>query len=92
MTLEEAITEAHAIETFALAVKQAPSETYPAALTPREVEVLRLIALGLTDAQVADKLVVSTRTVNSHLRSIYGKLGVTSRSAAGRFATEHNLV
>jgi predicted ATPase/DNA-binding CsgD family transcriptional regulator len=63
-----------------------------ASLTAREVEVLRWVALGLTDAQVAKQLVISPRTVTSHLSSIYNKLGVTSRSAATRFAVEHKLV
>ena len=58
----------------------------------REVAVLRLVATGLTDAQVADRLVVSPRTVSTHLTSIYGKLGVGSRAAATRFAVEHGLV
>ncbi len=66
--------------------------THPAGLTAREVEVLRLVAQGLTDAQVAETLVVSPRTINAHLSSIYGKLGVTSRTAATRFAIEHHLV
>ncbi len=63
-----------------------------AGLTAREVEVLRLVALGLTDAQVAEQLVISPRTVTSHLSSIYNKLGVTSRAAATRFAVDHQLV
>jgi DNA-binding CsgD family transcriptional regulator len=66
--------------------------TYPDGLTAREVEVLRLVAQGLTDAQVAEKLVISTRTVNSHLKAIYGKIGVSSRSAATRYAIEHTLM
>jgi non-specific serine/threonine protein kinase len=70
----------------------AQSTGYPGGLTAREVEVLRLVAEGLTDAQAAERLVVSTRTVNSHLRSIYSKLGISSRSAAGRFAAEHGLI
>ncbi len=65
---------------------------YPAGLTAREVEVLRLVAQGLTDAQVAEQLVISPRTVNFHLTSIYGKIGVSSRSAATRYALEHRLV
>ncbi|MCC7354799.1 MAG: tetratricopeptide repeat protein [Anaerolineae bacterium] len=69
----------------------APKAAYPAGLTAREVEVLRLVAEGLTDAQVAEKLVISIRTVNAHLSSIYSKLGVSSRSAATRYALEHNL-
>ena len=60
-------------------------------LTPRELEVLRLIADGLTDAEVAERLVVSVRTVHAHSRSIFRKLGVGSRSAATRYALEHGL-
>ena len=65
--------------------------TYPAGLTAREVEVLRLLASGLTDQQIAEKLVLSPRTVHAHLSSIYNKLTVTSRSAATRYAIEHHL-
>ncbi len=61
-------------------------------LTAREIEVLRLVAYGMSDAQVADKLVVSLRTVHSHLRTIYRKLQVGSRSEATRWAAEHRLV
>jgi LuxR family maltose regulon positive regulatory protein len=61
-------------------------------LTEREVEVLRLVARGLTDAQVAETLVISPRTVNAHLRSIYSKLNITSRNAATHFAIEHHLI
>ena len=69
-----------------------PSPRYPAGLTAREVDVLRLVARGLTDGQVAEQLVISPRTVNTHLTSIYNKLGVDSRTAATRFAVEHRLV
>ena len=69
-----------------------PSLRYPAGLTAREVDVLRLVARGLTDGQVAEQLVISPRTVNTHLTSIYNKLGVNSRTAATRFAVEHRLV
>jgi predicted ATPase/DNA-binding CsgD family transcriptional regulator len=61
-------------------------------LTSREREVLRLLAIGLTSAQIADRLVISVLTVNTHVRSIYNKLGLTSRSAATRYAIEHNLL
>jgi DNA-binding CsgD family transcriptional regulator/tetratricopeptide (TPR) repeat protein len=64
----------------------------PSGLTAREIEVLRWVARGLTDAQVAEHLVISPRTVTSHLSSIYNKLGVSSRSAATRFAVEHQLI
>jgi DNA-binding NarL/FixJ family response regulator len=65
---------------------------YPEGLTAREVDVLRLVAAGLTDAEIAERLFISVRTVNAHLRSIYRKLGVPSRAAAGRFAAEHDLL
>lgn len=80
-----------------------PSELVPAAkqqqsqppaptdLTTREIEVLRLLARGLSNAQIAEELVVSQLTVKAHLRSIYSKLGVTSRSAATRYTFEHHL-
>ncbi len=61
-------------------------------LTSREVEILRLVASGLTNRQLAEQLGVSTRTVDAHLRSVYAKLGVKSRSAATRYAVEHRLV
>jgi predicted ATPase/DNA-binding CsgD family transcriptional regulator len=65
---------------------------YPAGLTVREVEVIRLVANGLTNAQIAQKLVISTRTVNAHMRSIYNKLEISSRTAATRFAIDHHLL
>ncbi len=64
----------------------------PTGLTAREREVLRLVARGLTSAQIAEQLVISLLTVNTHVRSIYSKLGVTSRAAATRYAIEHQLV
>jgi predicted ATPase/DNA-binding CsgD family transcriptional regulator len=69
-----------------------PLAMHPAGLTAREVEVLRLLVQGLTYAQIADKLVISRRTVNVHLTSIYSKLGVTSRATATRFAEDQHLV
>jgi len=63
----------------------------PAGLTSREVEVLGLVAVGMTNAQTAKELFVSIRTVETHLTSIYHKLGVSSRAAATRFALEHGL-
>jgi DNA-binding NarL/FixJ family response regulator len=65
---------------------------YPVGLTAREVEVLRLVAAGLSDAEAAEQLFLSVRTVNAHLRSIYRKAGVRSRAAAGRFAEENGLL
>lgn len=65
---------------------------FPNRLTRRETEVLRLVAEGLTDAQIAQKLVLSTGTVSWYVRSICGKLSVSSRTAATRAAIEQNLL
>jgi len=61
-------------------------------LTPRELEVLVLVARGLTTPEIAAELVISRRTVHAHLRSIYPKLGVTSRVGATRYAILHGLI
>jgi DNA-binding NarL/FixJ family response regulator len=68
------------------------SPTYPVGLSAREVEVLQLVAQGLTDTQIAKQLVISPRTVNFHLTSIYSKIGISSRAAATRYAIEHHLI
>ena len=72
-------------------VLDAPQSPVPSDLTTREREVLQLLARGLSNAQIAEELMVSLLTVKAHLRSIYSKLGVTSRSAATRYALEHHL-
>ena len=61
-------------------------------LTAREISVLRLVADGLTNAEVAYRQGISRRTVDAHIRTIYGKLDVSSRSGATRFAVEHHLI
>jgi DNA-binding NarL/FixJ family response regulator len=61
-------------------------------LTSRELDVLRLVAEGLTDQEVAERLFVSPRTVGAHLTSIYSRLNVSSRTAAARIALDHRLV
>ncbi|MEO8286052.1 MAG: LuxR C-terminal-related transcriptional regulator [Chloroflexota bacterium] len=65
---------------------------FPAGLTAREVEVLRLVASGLTNIEAAERLTVSRHTINMHLRSIYTKLEVSSRTAATRVAIAEGLV
>jgi len=72
--------------------QQLPSPSATGDLTEREVEVLQLVAQGLTDAQVAKALVISPRTVNAHLRSIYSKLNITSRHGATLFALKQQLI
>jgi DNA-binding CsgD family transcriptional regulator/HAMP domain-containing protein len=64
----------------------------PAGLTDREVEVLRLVAAGHSNARIAAELVLSERTVARHLSNIFTKLGVGTRTAAAAFAYEHGLV
>jgi DNA-binding NarL/FixJ family response regulator len=64
----------------------------PGGLTPREVEVLRLVASGLSNPEIAARLVLSEKTVGRHLSNIFTKLDVTSRTAAAAFAFEHRLV
>jgi len=69
-----------------------PSALPPAGLTKREFEVLLLVAKGLTNAQIAESLVISLTTVNSYLSSIYSKLGVSSRLGAMRYVIDRHLL
>ena len=61
-------------------------------LSPRELEVLRLVAAGKTNREIAASLVISEHTVARHVQNIFAKLGLSSRSAATAFAFEHDLV
>jgi len=87
-TLDAALIRSQLAET----VNPQLLSTYPDHLTVREVEILCLVAEGQTDVQIADHLVISPRTVNAHLTSIYREIQVSSRSAATRYAIEHHLV
>jgi HD-GYP domain-containing protein (c-di-GMP phosphodiesterase class II) len=69
-----------------------PKRTHPAGLSEREIEVLRLLARGLPDKEIARALVVSARTVHHHVEHIYNKLGVSTRAAATLFAMQHELL
>jgi non-specific serine/threonine protein kinase len=91
MSMEAAIEYALSEEESSTTTPSSTPE-HPAGLTSREVEVLGLVATGMTNAQVAQRLFLSPRTVQRHLNSIYRKLGVSSRAAATRFASEHGLV
>ena len=64
----------------------------PAGLTPREVEVLRLLARGLSNKEIAERLVISPKTVANHVEHIYSKIGASTRAAAGLFAMRHGLL
>ncbi len=97
MTLKRAIEYALSEEGSSTTppVPEQPTPSTPehqAGLTSREVEVLGLVTEGLTNPQVAHRLFLSPRTVQRHLNSVYRKLGVSSRTAATRFALEHGLL
>jgi DNA-binding NarL/FixJ family response regulator len=73
------------------ALVSAARRELPAGLSSREAEILGLIARGLTNAEIAHSLQRSPHTIDAHVRRIYQKLNVQSRSAATRFAVEHRL-
>ena len=68
------------------------SAPWPAGLTDREVEVLRLLARGLTKKEIANALVIAPGTAHTHTVHIYEKLGVSTRAGVALFALEHGLV
>jgi len=106
--LRESCDEDGAAESFAIAAKlfdqigarldaqavdaDSPAPMLPSGLTEREVEVLQLVAAGLTNNEIAASLYLSAKTVSRHLSNIFTKIGVTSRSGATAFAFEHGLV
>jgi non-specific serine/threonine protein kinase len=89
MSLEQAVS--YALEQEPASDPAAP-EPHLAGLSAREVDVLRLVATGLTNAEVADRLFLSSRTVDWHMGSIYRKLEIHSRAEATRFAAEHGFL
>jgi HD-GYP domain-containing protein (c-di-GMP phosphodiesterase class II) len=72
--------------------RAAARTSLPAGLTRREAEVLRLLALGLTVREVADRLVISAKTAEHHVEHIYSKIGVSTRGAAALFAIEQGIL
>jgi DNA-binding CsgD family transcriptional regulator len=93
MTLEDLLTIPQPPPAASTSQAQPASASGPSEpLTARELDVLRLLAQDLSNPQIAEELVVSRRTVEAHLRSIYGKFGVKSRDAALRVAIEHGLI
>jgi DNA-binding CsgD family transcriptional regulator len=95
-SLDQILLEAEAVlQTVPISnasISRASPPSALAGLTRREREILILVATSLTDAQVADYLHLSARTVSKHLQSIYTKLNINSRSAATRFALENGLM
>ena len=65
---------------------------WPAGLTSREVEVLRLLVRGLSNKEIAEQLVISRKTAGSHVEHIYAKIGVSNRARASLFAMKHGLM
>ena len=65
---------------------------FPAGLTSREVEVLKLLVRGLSNKEIAAQLVISRKTAGSHVEHIYAKIGVSNRARASLFAMKHGLV
>jgi DNA-binding NarL/FixJ family response regulator len=68
-----------------------PRGEWPAGLTDREVEVLRLVARGHTNRDVAGRLSISEETVRNHVKHIYDKIGISTRAGAALFGMEHGL-
>jgi DNA-binding CsgD family transcriptional regulator len=94
LTQEEALAEALAIRTDTTApeVAVAGARPSPHGLTTRELEVLRLLAAGHSNRELADVLYISTATAARHVANIYSKLGVDSRAKATAYALQHGLV
>ena len=69
-----------------------PQKRWPAGLTEREVDVLRLAVRGFTIGQVATRLGISPKTVDQHLQNSYAKIGTSSRAGAALFALHHGLL
>jgi DNA-binding CsgD family transcriptional regulator len=98
---QSAVTELSAARTALAQLGARPAErevamlirpALPAGLTEREVEVLRLVAVGKTNPEIAAQLYLSEKTVGRHLSNIFTKVNVTTRTAAAAFAYEHQLV
>ncbi len=86
--------DSHAVDAVLRAAGHAPKRrrTWPAGLTTREVEVLRLQARGFSHREIAEQLVITRRTVGHHIEHVYQKIGVSNRARASLFAIKHGLV
>ena len=91
-TLERILDAASTAVLAAAGHRVALRRTGPAGLTRREVEVLQLLARGLSNKQIAERLVISPKTVANHVEHIYAKIGAATRTAAGLFAMQHGLL
>jgi DNA-binding CsgD family transcriptional regulator len=91
LTLEQAVAEARLVD-LATQRRPTPSSARPPRLTQREMEVLRLVADGVTNQQIAARLIISEATVKRHIDHVFAKLGVSSRTAAATIALRSGLV
>ena len=89
---EAAVYAREQVELARRALTRQARHTIPAGLTRREVEVLRLIADGRATREIAAQLFISSKTADNHIQHIYTKIAVTNRSAATRWAFEHQLI
>lgn len=96
LSLEQAVAEALAIATRPDVAEMAPrrgsGDSVPGGLTAREVEVLRLLAGGLSNLAIAERLVLSVKTVERHIANVYAKIGAHGRVDATTFALRHSLL
>ncbi len=65
---------------------------WPAGLTSREVEVLRLVTLGLSNREIAERLTITRKTAGNHVEHVYAKIGASNRARAALFAMKHGLM
>ena len=94
MTLEAAVEDARSLAESVPAAAPAgepPADRELSLLTPREREVAALVAQGLTDAQLADALVIGRRTAEKHVANCLGKLGLATRAGLAAWAVERGL-
>jgi DNA-binding NarL/FixJ family response regulator len=76
----------------ALSLSRTTARRTPTTLTPREIDVVRLVAEGKTNRAIAGELYLSEKTVDRHLSNVFAKLGISSRAAATAYAYEHALI
>ena len=86
--LMERVTERHE----RIQAQPPPAPSYPSGLSQREVEVLRLVAAGKTDREIAEELLISFRTVGNHVRNILNKTNTINRTEAATYANQHGLI
>src|SRR4051812_42464883 len=90
--LDQAVADLAGLIQGALGERSTPTTAYPYALTARELDVLRLLAQGKSDREIAEALFIGARTVETHVSNLIAKLGVHNRTEAAALATREGLV